>query len=470
MPPRMTTRNVGRGGVTPMGERTGTRSGKEAVEELLIMPCSLPLSCKSAIALTTKEIVMTKVERTTVTRKTMREDTSMAILEMVTTTTAMETNARIRNFWHVSQRSLMEKEASLLTEKALTWWNTQVWARRRATTTSMVWDDFTTLLKEEYCTNNEMQKLENELWNHTMVRAGHAAYAYRFCELAKLVPHLVTLEFKRIDRYIFGLVPKIRRMVQATEPSTIQSAILKAEGLTNDAARNGLLKKGNEKRKDGGETTKQEDARVNKKRARTGKGFVAADSSKKEYRAGSCFKGLSGIDKAPGQVQNNLNQVLAIGGNNFNHGNNSNQAWGRAFALVLEDVPFSINLLPFELGSFDVVVGMDWLSKLKAEIFCHERVIRIPLPNGETLEVYGERSEENLKQFASMKADEKKLEDIPIVRDFPKVFPEDLTGLTPLRKTKFHIDLVPEVTPVEKASYRLAPSEMQELSDQLQEL
>ncbi|GKE31946.1 reverse transcriptase domain-containing protein, partial [Tanacetum coccineum] len=83
--------------------------------------------------------------------------------------------------------------AGLLTEKALTWWNTQVQARGRATATGMVWDDFKTLLKEEYCTNNEMQKLENEFWNHTMVRDGHAAYVDRFCELAKPVPHLVTI-------------------------------------------------------------------------------------------------------------------------------------------------------------------------------------------------------------------------------------------------------------------------------------
>ncbi|GKC82570.1 putative reverse transcriptase domain-containing protein [Tanacetum coccineum] len=73
-------------------------------------------------------------------------------------------------------------------------------------------------------------------------------------------------------------------MVQETEPSTIQSAILKACGLTDDATRNGLLKKGSEKKKDGGETRKQEDVRVNNKRARTIKGFVVANYYKKEYK------------------------------------------------------------------------------------------------------------------------------------------------------------------------------------------
>ncbi|GJS35185.1 hypothetical protein Tco_0533567 [Tanacetum coccineum] len=63
-----------------------------------------------------------------------------------------------------------------------------------------------------------------------------------------------------------------------------------------------------------------------------------------------------------------------------------------------------------------------------------------------------------------MKANEKKLGDIPIVRDFPKVFPEDLTGFPPLRQTEFHIDLVPGVTPVAKPPYCLAPSESKSFS------
>ncbi|GKC26058.1 putative reverse transcriptase domain-containing protein [Tanacetum coccineum] len=68
------------------------------------------------------------------------------------------------------------------------------------------------------------------------------------------------------------------------------------------------------------------------------------------------------------------------------------------------------------------------------------------------------------------KSAEKRLEDIPVVKEFPKVFPEDLPGLPPVRQVEFQIDLIPGATPVAGAPYRLAPSEMQELSDQLQEL
>ncbi|GJR56542.1 hypothetical protein Tco_1407063 [Tanacetum coccineum] len=68
------------------------------------------------------------------------------------------------------------------------------------------------------------------------------------------------------------------------------------------------------------------------------------------------------------------------------------------------------------------------------------------------------------------KSDEKRLEDIPVVIEFPEVFPEDLPGLPPIRQVEFQIDLILGTTPVAQAPYRLAPSEMQELSNQLQEL
>ena len=68
------------------------------------------------------------------------------------------------------------------------------------------------------------------------------------------------------------------------------------------------------------------------------------------------------------------------------------------------------------------------------------------------------------------KPNEKHLEDVPVVKDFPEVFPDDLPGLPPHRQIEFQIDLVPEAAPVARAPYRLAPSEMKELAEQLGEL
>ncbi|GJX44740.1 putative reverse transcriptase domain-containing protein [Tanacetum coccineum] len=131
---------------------------------------------------------------------------------------------------------------------------------------------------------------------------------------------------------------------------------------------------------------------------------------------------------------------------------------------------FSINLIPLGHGSFDVIVGMDWLSQHKAVIICHEKVVEIPVEDGRIIRVHGERAVGIAKALKSAKEDEPKLNDISVVREFKDVFPEDLSGLPPQRQVEFRIDLVPGATPVAKSPYRLAPSEMQELSGQLQEL
>ncbi|GKC16621.1 putative reverse transcriptase domain-containing protein, partial [Tanacetum coccineum] len=134
--------------------------------------------------------------------------------------------------------------------------------------------------------------------------------------------------------------------------------------------------------------------------------------------------------------------------------------------LEIEGHIFDIDLIPFGHGSFDVIIGMDWLSNYKAEIICHEKVVRIPLPDGNMLRVLGERPEEKVRFFMGVK----KQEEIVVVRDFPKVFLDDLYGLPPIREIKFRIKLTPGATPVAKSPYRLAPSELEELSGQLKEL
>nr|GFC09553.1 hypothetical protein [Tanacetum cinerariifolium] len=96
--------------------------------------------------------------------------------------------------------------------------------------------------------------------------------------------------------------------------------------------------------------------------------------------------------------------------------------------------------MPVELGSFDAIIGMDWLAKYQAVIEVED------------------------------KSEKKRLEDVPIVQNFPEVFPKELPGLPLTRPVEFQIDLVPGAAPVARAPYRLAPSEMKELAEQLKEL
>ncbi|GKA79744.1 reverse transcriptase domain-containing protein, partial [Tanacetum coccineum] len=146
----------------------------------------------------------------------------------------------------------------------------------------MTWVEFKALLVEEFCPSNEMEKLESEFWNHTMVGANHAGYTNRFHELAKLVPHLVTLKSKSIERYINGLVPQIRGMLQATQPTMIQSAILKTGILTDEAVRCGTLTRSSKKRNEVKETSKQGGSWKNNKKAKVVKGFVATAPRRNE--------------------------------------------------------------------------------------------------------------------------------------------------------------------------------------------
>ncbi|GKA07586.1 reverse transcriptase domain-containing protein [Tanacetum coccineum] len=139
--------------------------------------------------------------------------------------------------------------------------------------------------------------------------------------------------------------------------------------------------------------------------------------------------------------------------------------------LELLNHVFKIDLLPTRLGSFDVIVDMDWLAHHHASIICDERIVRIPLPDGHVLDVYGERRDVYPKSLLCVKAGEKRLDNSVVhLKKFPEVFPDDLSGLPPIREVEFRIDLIPGALPVAKAPYRLAPSEMNELSNQLKEL
>ncbi|GJS41218.1 putative reverse transcriptase domain-containing protein [Tanacetum coccineum] len=137
----------------------------------------------------------------------------------------------------------------------------------------------------------------------------------------------------------------------------------------------------------------------------------------------------------------------------------------RSCTLVLFNHVFKIDLLPTRLGSFDVIIGMDWLAYHRAVIDCYEKIVRIPLLNGKILEVQGERPEKDLGSLVCIKADEKKLDDIRVVRDFPEVFPDDLLGLPPVREVEFRIDLIPGTSPVVRSPYLLALSEMLDVSN-----
>ncbi|KAJ9566249.1 hypothetical protein OSB04_002215 [Centaurea solstitialis] len=158
--------------------------------------------------------------------------------------------------------------------------------------------------------------------------------------------------------------------------------------------------------------------------------------------------------------------------------------------IELDGGSFSATLIPMNVGSFDVVLGIDWLRAHDANIGCGKKMVTLPAPNGKPITVYGDKKKGAYTTISMVKArkclakgctsflayvidtklEKKELADVSVVRDFPDVFPEDLSGLPPERQVEFHIDLTPGAAPIARAPYRLAPTEMKEMMTQLQEL
>ncbi|GJU10213.1 putative reverse transcriptase domain-containing protein [Tanacetum coccineum] len=409
-----------------------------------------------------------------------------------------------------------------------------------------------------------IEKMENVIDNSGCAKNQKV----RFHELVKLVPHLVTPGSSSIKRYIAGLAYEIRGMLRATQPTTIQNAILRAGILTDEAISCGTLTKGSDKRKGVEESSKTGGSWKDNKKANTGTGFVATTPPRNEIvssssKCGKCYtfhpenkpcnvcfncqkpghfardcrapvrqvapvnavrmsnnsrvccecgspdhfrNTCPKLNRAPGQVGNQL----ALEGSQNNR-SNRNQVRGRAFNVnvnAMEAVQdpnvvtgtFSLNdhfvTVLFDSGADFRFISTEFapllnvkpsivnpgyvievangkkveLSQHKAVIVCHEKVVEIPVEDGRILRVHEERTVGITKALKSAKEDVPKLSDISVVREFEDVFPEDLSGLPPQRQVEFHIDLVPRAMPIMKSPYRLAPSEMQELSGQLQEL
>ncbi|XP_076921100.1 uncharacterized protein LOC143582408 [Bidens hawaiensis] len=446
-----------------------------------------------------------------------------------------------------------------LEDEAQNWWNSQVQTLGMEAVHQLTWEELKAMVLEEYCPRSELQKIETELWDITMTGSDVTAYTTRFQELARLVPHMVSPEYKRIEKYIWGLVPQIRSLVTSSRSTTFKSTVTLSHSLTDEAVRMGTLpKKSSANKKDVGEKKETDEKKVGDKRKWVGKynnpnyklhesakAYMATTESKgyagnkpkcnkcarhhhgKCNMCGNADKGNQGCYEygSPNHFKKNCPKLI---NNNYN-----NQARGRAFVigtkdarqdpstvtvtflfnghyayvlfdtgadlsfvstklrpllgiesnnlkdkytielgngkliessevvqgctLALEGHSFEIDLLPVDLGSFDIVVVMDWLSKNRAEIVCFEKVVRLPLPNGEVLVVQGERKTCTLKIISCMKArkflrkgyqeflahvvekelDERRLEDIPIVRDYPDVFPMICLGYHPIEKLNF---------------------------------
>lgn len=158
--------------------------------------------------------------------------------------------------------------------------------------------------------------------------------------------------------------------------------------------------------------------------------------------------------------------------------------------LEIDGNVFLINLKPIFMREFDIVIGMDWLASNNAQIVCNKKLLVIESPNGPKITIHGERRFERLPiiSLTRVKNDIRKggvvyiayvtqaepkkrsIYDNIIVKEYSDVFPEELPGLPPDRQIESAIDVTLGANPIARSPYRLAPSEMEELRNQLQEL
>ncbi|KAL8105920.1 hypothetical protein AgCh_029652 [Apium graveolens] len=181
-----------------------------------------------------------------------------------------------------------------------------------------------------------------------------------------------------------------------------------------------------------------------------------------------------------------LNEIMNVELTNQEHVS-VNQVCGNC-EIEISGNKFCVDLIPFKLGEFDFILGTDWLSKHDAQIDCRNKKVMVKTLDERIVTFKGQKQ---AKKFLTMIQAKKllrqgcehfvayvidrsqepaKLEDIPVVNEFPDVFPDELPGLPLDREIEFAIDLAPRTEPISKAPYRMAPVEMKELAKQLQEL
>nr|GEV43693.1 retrovirus-related Pol polyprotein from transposon TNT 1-94 [Tanacetum cinerariifolium] len=356
-----------------------------------------------------------------------------------------------------------------------------------------------------------------------------AAQTQRFQKLALMCTKFLVDETEKVDKYINGLPDNIHENVMSVRPKTLNETIELANDLLDQKLRTYAERQNENKRKTDNNQQQQPHKKQNVARAYTvspgEKKFYTGDLplyTKCNYHhtgqcAPKCGKCKRNCPKLKNRGNGNGNDVAqgrayALGGRDASPDSNvitSTFLLNNRYAKILFDTganrsfvsttfsalinitpttlenhydvelvdgkiigvntiirgctlnfknyPFNMDLMHVPLGSFDVIIGMDWLTKYHGVIICDEKIVRgcdVFLAHVTTKE-------------SKYKSEGKRLEDVPIVRDFPKIFLEDLPGIPPARQVEFQINLVPGAAPVARAPFPLAPSEMKELAEKL---
>ncbi|GJY29125.1 putative reverse transcriptase domain-containing protein [Tanacetum coccineum] len=322
---------------------------------------------------------------------------------------------------------------------ALTWWNGQI-RTLGPEAYAMTWEVLKKKMTDKYCPQGEIKKLEIELWNLKVKGNDVPAYTERFQELTLICTKFVANETEKVDKYIGGLPDNIYGNVKSARPKTLDETIELANDLMDQKLRTYAERQSDNKRRaDDSSRNNHGHQQQPFKRQNVAKGLHMVTGERKPY-GGSCpsatianllvsrkhghfardcrntgntnvantQKGNGATPKgngcfecgAPGHFKRDCPKLK-----NKDGGNGNAQGWvyavgnaekrgnapGNPDANVVTGHPFNIDLMPVELGSFDVIIGMDWLRRCHAVIVCDEKLVQVPYGN-ETLTFCGNES------------------------------------------------------------------------------
>ncbi|GJY26687.1 putative reverse transcriptase domain-containing protein [Tanacetum coccineum] len=365
---------------------------------------------------------------------------------------------------------------------------------------SMTWEVLKKKMTNKYCPQGEIKKLEIDLWNLKVKGNDVPTYTERFQELTLICTKFVANETEKINKYISGLPDNIYGSVKSSRPKTLDETIELANDFMDQKLRTYAERQTDNKRKaDDSSRNNHGHQQQPFKSQNVAKVLQSGGQVKRSRMRDLCPSAPSAIFIIMARV---LRSATSATRNSYDVELADGKIVGvdtimMGCTLNFLNHPFNIDLMPVELGSFDIIIGMDWLRRCHAVIVCDEKLVRIPYEN-ETLVFHGNESNNGRESRLTIilcsksqeymakgcqvflahisakkeedKSEGKQLKDVPIVRDFLEVFPEDLPGLPPARPVEFQIDLISGAAPVARAPYRLAPYEIKELSEQLQEL
>ncbi|GJV82928.1 putative reverse transcriptase domain-containing protein [Tanacetum coccineum] len=325
---------------------------------------------------------------------------------------------------------------------ALTWWNSKISTLGLEIVNQMPWTGMKQLRTAEFCPIEEIQRMEHELWSLKVKEYDIVAYTQRFNELALMCPRMVKPERVKVDSYIRGNERILEGKKQKWE--NFQGGNSSDKGNQRDNSSQTLQNNQKQVSQVWKGLTQVEKVKQEKVGEVCGRTYAIKDAEPKgpnvvtgtfllnNHYAYVLFE--SGSDRS--FVNTRFSSLLDIKPIKIEDSYELELADGRIVSTnivlngcILNFVNhiFEIDLMPIELGTFDIIIGMDWLVKHDVVIVYGKKVVRIPYGN-KTLIVEGDK------------------------------------GLPLPRQVEFRIDLVPGAEPIAHAPYRLAPSEMKELS------